>query len=78
MSNALATADGVTTAQFRVSGMTCEQCGAALVHEVSRVEGVHSVAVDIVTGTLTVGIVGGIDHSAIGAAVYDAGYDLQP
>lgn len=78
MSNALTTASGVATVRFRVSGMTCEQCGVALVDEVRKLEGVHSVTVDIASGVLTVDAGARVDHSAIGVAIYDAGYDLQP
>jgi copper chaperone len=63
------------TRTYIVSGMTCEHCVLSVTEEVSEVEGVSSVAVDLASGHLDVGGVGFAD-AAIRAAVVAAGYEL--
>jgi copper chaperone CopZ len=67
---------GSTT--FTVSGMTCEHCRRAVTEEISAVEGVDSVAVDLATGTVTVAASHPVDRADITAAVDEAGYSLVP
>jgi copper chaperone len=61
---------------YRVAGMTCEHCRAAVTEEVQRVAGVVSVEVDLdsklvrVRGT-------GLDDAAVVAAIDEAGYDAE-
>jgi copper chaperone len=65
-----------TTTIFTVSGMTCAHCVAAVTEEVSSVEHVTGVAVDLATGAVTVESDGPIDPVAIAAAVDEAGYEV--
>ncbi|MDH3296055.1 MAG: cation transporter [Acidimicrobiia bacterium] len=58
---------------FTVPGMSCGHCVSAVTDEVSAVDGVTSVEVDLDTKLVTV--IGG--HSdAIIAAIDEAGYDV--
>ena len=67
---------GSTT--FTVTGMTCAHCQRAVTQEISGVDGVESVAVDLATGTVTVTARRPVDRSDIAAAVDEAGYALLP
>jgi copper ion binding protein len=59
---------------YRVDGMSCDHCRAAVAAEVGRVAGVRTVDVDLdaklvrVEGT-------GVDAAAVVAAIDEAGYD---
>jgi copper chaperone CopZ len=57
---------------FTVRGMTCGHCVNAVTEEVSAVEGVTSVEVDL--DTKLVSVIGG-DRDAIVAAIDKAGYE---
>ena len=67
---------GSTT--FAVTGMTCDHCRRAVTQEISAVEGVESVAVDLASGTVTVATDRPVDRADIAAAVDEAGYVLVP
>lgn len=60
---------------YNVPGISCNHCKHAIEIEVSRVQGVDSVEVDVNAKTVT--IVGEpLDESAIIAAIDDAGYEV--
>jgi copper chaperone len=63
-----------TTRSFSVEGMTCQHCVRSVHEEVSEVDGVSSVEVDLDSGRLIV--VGDAPDAAIRDAVTEAGYDL--
>ena len=63
------------TREYRVQGMTCAHCVAAVTEEVQQVAGVHDVIVDLDTGLLAVSGQE-IDDQAIASAVVEAGYAL--
>lgn len=63
--------------KFRVEGMTCSACSAAVEREVSKVEGVHSVAVNLLTNSMKVVAKDGIENDIL-KAVDDAGYKAFP
>ena len=65
------------TSTYTVSGMTCGHCVAAVTDEVSKLDGVHKVDVDLATGRVTVGSDQPLDDSAVAAAVVEAGYEIQ-
>jgi copper chaperone CopZ len=67
---------GATT--FTVTGMTCAHCQRAVTEEISAVDGVDSVSVDLPTGTVTVTAARPVDRADIAAAVDEAGYALVP
>jgi copper chaperone CopZ len=76
MSNTPRTFVGTTT--FQVQGMTCGHCERAITQEISRVDGVQGVVVDLPSGTVTVSASGPVDRADIAAAVDEAGYALVP
>lgn len=60
-----------------VEGMTCAHCVASVTEEVSLVEGVDRVTVDLGAGgvsTVTIDAQGPVDSAAIAAAIEEAGY----
>jgi len=65
-----------TRTLFAVSGMTCGHCADAVSEEVTQVDGVHDVAVDLSTGELAVLSEDEPDEAAVRAAVEEAGYEL--
>ncbi len=68
----------IGSAMFTVTGMTCAHCQRAVMQEITGVDGVESVDVDIATGTVTVTAERPVDRSEIAAAVAEAGYVLVP
>lgn len=63
------------TLTYTVSGMTCAHCAASVEEEVSEVDGVESVAVDLETGAVRVHG-RGVADDAVRAAVREAGYEV--
>ena len=61
--------------EFTVQGMTCNHCVMSVTEEVSEVEGVDSVDVDLASGRLAVAGDGFTDEQ-IKAAVEEAGYEV--
>lgn len=62
------------TSEYRVTGMSCDHCEAAVRAEVSRIQGVDSVEVSARTGRLVVTSSLPIDGNAVLGAVDEAGY----
>lgn len=60
----------------RVSGMSCGHCVASVTEEVSKVEGVTAVEVDLASGDVTVSSATPVDPDALRAAVEEAGYEV--
>jgi copper ion binding protein len=58
---------------FEVPGMTCDHCVHAVSEELSRIEGVTTVDVDL--GSKRVVVEGTDDVEAVRAAVDEAGYE---
>lgn len=68
-----------TTATYSVTGMTCSHCVAAVTEEVSRLEGVSAVNVDLNPGgdsRVTVTSASSLPVEAVRDAVDEAGYTL--
>jgi copper chaperone len=61
-------------AAYLVEGMTCEHCRVAVTDEVSKVDGVVSVDVDLITKLVHVHGTD-VDEAAVVAAIDEAGYD---
>jgi copper chaperone len=61
---------------YRVVGMTCSHCEAAVVDEVGALRGVTSVDVDLGSGRLTVHGER-VEDDAVAAAVAEAGYAVR-
>lgn len=69
--------DGTVTETYEVVGMTCGHCVKAVTDELSALEGVRAVRVDLDTGLATVDSERGLDREAVRAAVDEAGYELR-
>lgn len=63
---------------FKVVGMTCGHCVAAVTSELSDIDGVTKVDVDLKSGAVTVESDRSVDPNAIAAAIDEAGYALAP
>ncbi|MGI9002455.1 MAG: heavy-metal-associated domain-containing protein [Pseudonocardia sp.] len=61
---------------YTVTGMTCEHCVASVTEEVSEIDGVTEVAVDLPTGAVTVTSSEPVDAADVRAAVEEAGYRI--
>ncbi|MBS41855.1 MAG: cation-transporting ATPase [Nocardioides sp.] len=66
----------MSTSTYTVTGMTCQHCVASVTEEVSEIEGVQDVGVDLESGSLTVTAPSPVDDDAVRAAVEEAGYAL--
>ena len=68
-----------TTATYSVTGMTCSHCVAAVTEEVSRLDGVSAVDVDLNAGgdsRVTVASNAPLSVDAVREAIDEAGYTL--
>jgi copper ion binding protein len=65
-----------TTATYTVTGMTCSHCVASVREEVTKVDGVTAVDVELATGTVIVQSERPVDRAAVVAAVDEAGYEV--
>ena len=64
----------MTTLTYSVPGISCGHCRTAIEGEVSGLDGVESVTVDIEAKTVVV--VGSATEAAVRAAVDEAGYEV--
>ena len=65
--------------RFEVAGMTCEHCVASITEELSALDGVEAVSVDLKPGaasTVVVNASRALSGAEVRAAVEDAGYTL--
>ena len=67
-----------TTSTFQVQGMSCGHCVNSVQSEVSAIDGVSAVDVDLTTGQVTVTSDTPIDPVSVTAAVEEAGYEVVP
>jgi copper chaperone len=61
---------------YTVTGMTCGHCVASVTEEISEIDGVTDVTVDLPTGAVTVTSSTPLDGADVRAAVEEAGYQL--
>ncbi len=61
---------------YTVTGMTCGHCVSSVTEEISEIDGVTDVAVDLPTGAVTVTSRNPLDDTDVRAAVEEAGYQL--
>ena len=64
------------TTTYTVTGMTCGHCVSAVTQEISAIDGVADVQVDLGSGAVTVTSDGPLSEEAVRAAVDEAGYEL--
>jgi copper ion binding protein len=65
-----------STNTWTVTGMTCGHCVASVTEEVTEIDGVEKVDVDLATGAVTVTSTEPLEDDAVRAAVEEAGYQL--
>lgn len=66
-----------TTARYQVEGMTCGHCAGSVTEEITALEGVSDVHIDMVAGGVsTVTVSGTAAPEAVRAAVEAAGYTV--
>jgi copper chaperone len=61
---------------FTVTGMTCGHCVASVTEEVTKIDGVTGVDVDLPTGAVKVTSAAPVAEADVRAAVEEAGYAL--
>lgn len=66
----------MTDATYTVSGMTCGHCVSSVTEEISEIDGVSNVQVDLASGQVTVSSAAPVDPDAVRAAVEEAGYTV--
>lgn len=64
-------------AEYTVEGMTCGHCVSAVTEEISKIDGVSDVRVDLGSGRVTVTSAAAVADADVAAAVDEAGYDLK-
>ena len=65
-----------TTSTYQVAGMTCGHCVSSVRSEVSAIDGVDAVDVDLASGLLTVTSDNPVDADTVRSAVEEAGYEV--
>ncbi len=63
--------------RYKITGMTCSACSAAVERQTRKVAGVHSADVNLLTGILTVESDADVADEQVGAAVDHAGYGWE-
>ena len=63
-------------ATYTVKGMTCSHCVSSVTEEVSEINGVQSVDVDLASGKVTITSAEPVPAEKVAAAVTEAGYEL--
>ncbi|MBC7630520.1 heavy-metal-associated domain-containing protein [Aeromicrobium sp.] len=69
----------MTTETYRIVGMTCEHCVAAVTEEIRALDGVTRVDIDLVVGetsTATVDSSTPLDAARVSGAIEEAGYAM--
>lgn len=66
----------MSTNEYKVNGMTCGHCSAAVKEKIEALPGVSGVEVEIEGGRLAFNSEQDIDAAQVAAAVADAGYEL--
>lgn len=61
---------------YTVVGMTCEHCVRSVTEEISKINGVDEVAVDLPTGAVNVRSSAALSEDDVREAVEEAGYEL--
>ena len=66
----------MTTTAYTVAGMSCEHCVRAVTEELTKLDGVRRVEVDLASGAVSVESDAPLDDAAVAAAVDEAGYEV--
>lgn len=68
---------GSEYSEYIITGMVCQHCVSAVTQELSAIESVTDVQVDLATGQVTVTSDGLVDDAAVRAAIDEAGYEIS-
>ena len=66
----------MTTSTYQVKGMTCDHCVQAVTNEISKLDGVTDVDIDLGSGQVTVASEQAVSDDAVREAVDEAGYEV--
>lgn len=66
----------MASSTYTVKGMTCDHCAGSVTAEVTKIEGVTDVAVDVAAGRLTVTSAEPVSDADVTEAVEEAGYEV--
>lgn len=66
----------MTEATYTVTGMTCAHCVTSVTKEISEIDGVTGVVVDLSTGAVTVTSHWPVNDADVRAAIKEAGYQI--
>lgn len=77
MSTTTPTPTATVGQRFCVAGMTCHHCEMAVTDELSKLDGVTRVSVDVAAGTVVTESVAPLALADVAAAVEAAGYELE-
>ncbi|WP_040798337.1 heavy-metal-associated domain-containing protein [Nocardia higoensis] len=66
----------MTTTTYTVKGMTCGHCASAVETEISKIDSVTGVAVDVSSGAVRVESTAPLADADVVAAVDEAGYEV--
>jgi len=61
---------------YEVSGLTCEHCASSVTEEITKIDGVAGVRVDVAAGRVEVDSSSALDPTSVREAVEEAGYQL--
>ncbi len=62
---------------YRVPDVSCEHCIAAITGELTKIDGVEKVDVNLDTKLVTVESVEGVSDATLRAGIDEAGYDIE-
>lgn len=66
----------MTTTTYTVKGMTCGHCVKSVTEELTKVDGVSDVSVDLESGAVTVTSAAPLADAEVHAAVDEAGFEV--
>ncbi|MBA3311587.1 MAG: heavy-metal-associated domain-containing protein [Nocardioidaceae bacterium] len=66
----------MSTSTYTVSGMTCGHCASSVTEEVTKIQGVTDVDVELATGAVKITSETSLDDASVQQAVEEAGYEL--
>ena len=66
----------MTTITYQVKGMTCDHCKNSVTQELTKLDGVTEVDVDLATGAVTVATERELGQDEVREAVDEAGFEL--
>ena len=68
----------MSTTTISVQGMSCGHCVAAVTNEVTKIDGVTGVEVELASGSVEISSSDPIDLATVAAAIEQAGYEVTP